>query len=96
LRWTPPGFSRRLELGLDVRNLFDERIDARAAVDGYPNPAINTIYDDYGAHRAETGEGGGAYWSDVDGDGLPGWVPVGDARLLLPGRSVHFRAGVRW
>ena len=96
LRWTPPGLSRRLELGLDVRNLFDERIDARAAVDGYPNPAINTIYDDYGAHRAETGEGGGAYWSDVDGDGLPGWVPVGDARLLLPGRSVRFRAGVRW
>ena len=96
LRWTPPLWARRLEIGLDARNLFDERIDARASVDGYPNPAINTVYDDYGAYRTETGQGGGAYWNDVDGDGVPGWVPVGDARLLLPGRSVRLRVSARW
>jgi hypothetical protein len=96
LRWTPAALGNRIELGLDVRNLFDERIDARAAVDGYPNPVINTVYDDYGAYRTETGQGGGAYWNDVDGDGYPGWVPVGDARLLLPGRSVRLQVAARW
>ncbi len=96
LRWTPPWFARRLEVGLDARNLFDERIDARASVDGYPNPVINTVYDDYGAYRTETGQGGGAWWNDADGDGIPGWVPVGDVRLVLPGRSARLRVGVRW
>ena len=96
LRWTPPVAGRRLELGLDVRNLFDERIDARAAVDGYPNAVINTVYDDYGAFRTETGEGGGAYWNDADGNGVPGWVRVDDARLVLPGRLVRLRIGGRW
>jgi outer membrane receptor protein involved in Fe transport len=96
VRWSPPVFARWIELGLDVRNLFDERIDARATVDGYPNGAINTVYDDYGAYRTETGRGGGAYWNDLDGDGLPGWVPVGDPRLLLPGRTVRLRLGARW
>ena len=96
VRWTPPVLGRRLELGLDARNLFDERIDARAAVDGYPNPVINTVYDDYGAYRTETGQGGGAYWNDVDGDGYPGWVAVGDARLVLPGRSARLQVAARW
>ncbi len=96
VRWTPHLYGRWLEFGLDVRNLFDERIDAKAAVDGYPNSRINTVFDDYGAYRTETGLGGGAYWNDSDGDGLPGWVPVGDDRLLLPGRSVRLQAGVRW
>jgi outer membrane receptor protein involved in Fe transport len=96
VRWTPTWLGQKLELGLDARNLFDERIDARAAVDGYPNPAINTVYDDYGAYRAETGQGGGAYWNDADDNGVPGWISVGDARLVLPGRSVRFRMGARW
>jgi outer membrane receptor protein involved in Fe transport len=94
--WNPPLLDRRLTVGLELRNLFDERIDAASSVDGYPNPEINTVYDDYGAYRTETGNGGGAYWNDLDGDGLPGWIPVGDPRLLLPGRSVRLRFAARW
>jgi hypothetical protein len=64
-----------------------------ATVDGYPNPAINTLYDDYGAYRTETGQGGGAYWLQP-ADGSPGhWVPVHDPRLLNPPRTVRFSLG---
>jgi len=96
VRWTPPVLGRKLELGLDARNLFDERIDAKAAVDGYPNPLINTVYDDYGAYRTETGQGGGAYWNDIDGGDLPGRGGAGAVRRPLPGGSVRVQVGGRW
>ncbi|HUK62989.1 MAG TPA: hypothetical protein VLV15_06645, partial [Dongiaceae bacterium] len=87
-RWTPR-FLRGSAIGLDVRNVFDFRGEAAATLDGYPNPVINTLYDDYGAYRTETGKAGGAYYDDRDGDGLPGWVPVYDRRLSLPPRAVR-------
>ncbi len=96
LRWAPRLLGRKLILGLDVRNVFDHRSDAAATVDGYPNLLINTVYDDYGAYRAETGNGGGAYYDDVTGDGLPGWVPVGDPRLGNPPRAARISLGVKW
>jgi len=64
--------------------------------DGSPNPAINTLFDDYSAYRTETGRGGGAYWDDANGDGLPGWVAVHDPRLSVPPRSARLRLGVSW
>jgi outer membrane receptor protein involved in Fe transport len=87
-RWTPRVL-RGLALGLDVRNVFDFRGETAATLDGYPNPLINTVYDDYGAFRTETGRPGGAYWDDRDGDGQPGWAPVHDARLFSPPRAVR-------
>ncbi len=95
LQWTPPrayGFT----LGIEARNLFDERGDRVATLDGYPNPLINTIYDDYGAYRTATGQGGGAFWSTLPA-GDPGhWVPVHDARLGTPPRELRASIGARW
>jgi hypothetical protein len=95
-RWTPPRLAAHASIGLEVRNVFDYRSDARATVDGYPHFEINTIYDDYGAYRTETGNGGGAYWDDKSGDGIPGWVPVHDPRLANPPRTVRLELGARW
>ena len=43
-----------------------------------------------------TTSGGGAYWEDRDGDGLPGWMPVNDARLYNAPRRVRADVSVRW
>ncbi len=87
-------FLRAMTLGVEIRNLFDSRGEQRVSVDGYPQPIINTIYDDYGAYRTETGNTGGAYWDDRNGDGVPGWVPVHDPRLFRQGRSVWMTLSV--
>ncbi len=94
LSWSP----RRalgLAFGLEVRNLWNGRAERAATVDGYPNPIINTLYDDYGAYRTETGLGGGAYWSQMPGE-EGHWVPVHDARLYAPPRTVRMSVGGRW
>jgi outer membrane receptor protein involved in Fe transport len=89
-RWTPAA-----TLGIEVRNLFDHRGERAATVDGYPSPTVNTLYDDYGAYRTETGLSGGAYWSDLPG-GTPHWVPVPDPRLLYPPRAVRASIELGW
>jgi len=95
LRWTPV-FAHGVEFGLAVRNLFDSGGEIAATLDGYPNPEINTIYDDYAAYRAETGQGGGAYWVEP-ANGSPGyWVPVHDPRLYNPPRALRLSLGARW
>lgn len=94
-RWLPPRLGH-VTVGLDVRNVFDHRDETRATLSGYPQTAINTIYDDYGAFRTETGLPGGAYWDDRDGDGVPGWVRVHDPRLLAPPRTVRLSLGAAW
>lgn len=95
LQWSPPR-AFGLVFGLEARNLFDHRGERAATVDGYPNPVINTLYDDYGAYRAESGLGGGAYWST----GIPGqeshWVRVGDPRLFDPPRALRASVGASW
>ena len=96
LRWDPPILPVPLTFGLEVRNLFDNRSERVATLDGYPHPAINTLYDDYGAYRTETGRSGGAYWFDADGDGAPEWVPVNDPRLFNPPRRLRVSLGARW
>jgi outer membrane receptor protein involved in Fe transport len=93
LRWTPSG-ARAITLALEARNLFDERAEVGVTVDGYPNPSINTVYDDYSAYRTATGRSGGGYWVD-DGSGGH-WVAVHDPRLAQEPRSVRLGAGVRW
>lgn len=93
VHWSPPyvlGFT----FGLEARNVFGTRGERAATVDGYPNPAINTVFDDYGAYRTETGVGGGAYWTD--GGGTPHWVPVHDPRLFNPPRALRASVGKRW
>jgi outer membrane receptor protein involved in Fe transport len=96
LRWNPPITPIPLTVGFEVRNLFDNRTDRVATVDGYPHALINTVFDDYGAYRTETGLPGGAYWYDLDQDGTPEWVPVHDPRLLAPPRRLRLSVGARW
>ena len=87
--YAPPALHGRVTVALEARNLFDFRGDRVATLDGYPNPVINTLYDDYGAYRTATSQGGGAYYDDVDGDGVPEWVPVFDPRLATPPRELR-------
>jgi outer membrane receptor protein involved in Fe transport len=90
--WSPP-YALGLTFGIEARNLFDDRSERAATVDGYPNPVINTFYDDYGAYRTETGRGGGAYWI-ASGGGR--WVPVNDPRLYHAPRAIRASVGRRW
>jgi hypothetical protein len=95
VQWKP-AFAHGLELGFAVRNLFDDRSEQAVTLDGFPNPLINTVYDDYGAYRAETGQSGGAYWVEP-ASGAPGyWVPVHDPRLFNPPRAVRVTLGASW
>jgi hypothetical protein len=94
LQWTLRNL-RNVTVGLEARNLFDHRGDQLATVDGYPNPVINTVYDDYGAYRTDTGNGGGAIWR-VTGPGRGTWIPIGDPRLGSPPRSVRLSVGAEW
>ena len=96
MRWPVPRWLRNVTLSFDVRNVFDSRHDLFSTVDGFPNLQINTLYDDYGAYRTETGLPGGAYWNDRNGDGAPGWVPVHDPRLTSPPRAIRMGASVTW
>ena len=93
LKWSPP-MALGLRFGVQARNVFGTRGDRAATVDGYPNPFINTVYDDYGAYRTETGLGGGAYWTNAGG--VPHWVRVHDARLLDPPRAIRVSVGRSW
>lgn len=87
--YAPPRLRGRVTIALEARNLFDFRGERVATLYGYPNPVINTLYDDYGAYRTATGQGGGAYFDDADGDGVREWVPVGDPRLATPPRQLR-------
>jgi len=91
--WAPP-YLQGLTFGVEARNLFDDRSERLVTVDGYPNPIINTVFDDYGAYRTETGLGGGAYWTN--GGGVGRWVPVHDPRLFNPPRAVRASVSRRW
>lgn len=98
IRWGPPFLPSmwHFGFGLEVRNLFDFRGDRLATLSGYPNPLINTYYDDYGAFRGETGLGGGAYWDARDPNAPDSWVRVFDPRLGTPPRTVRFGVTARW
>jgi outer membrane receptor protein involved in Fe transport len=98
IHWGPPFLPTlwHLAFGLEVRNLFDFRGDRLATLSGYPHPLINTIYDDYGAYRGETGLRGGAYWDARDPDAPDSWVRVHDPRLGTAPRAVRFTVAARW
>lgn len=96
LRSTPQRRLAGFALGLEVRNVFDHRGQRRVSIDGYPNSVINTQFDDYAAHREQTGLGGGAYWNDANGDGVPGWVRVRDPRLDIVPRVVRLSLETEW
>ncbi len=85
-----------LTVMLSVTNLFANQTDRLATISGYPNPYINTLYDEYGAYRTQTGLGGGAYWNDPDGDGVRQWIPVGDQRLAAPPRATRLGVELAW
>ena len=89
----PRWLGGRVTLGLQILNLLDRQVETATSVDGYPHPVINTIYDDYGAYRTQTGLPGGAWWDDANGDGVPGWIAVNDASLFQAPRTVRLSVG---
>lgn len=91
-----PRFLRGARLGLEVRNLFDGHAETGVTVDGYPSEFVNTLYDDYGAYRTETGNAGGAYWWAPNYSTTGVWVPVHDPRLFQAPRTVRLSIGARW
>jgi len=94
LQWAPSVW-HGLTFGIEARNLFDHRGDRQASVDGFPNPIVNTVYDDYGAYRTSTGLGGGGFWLwGPSGAGY--WTPVHDPRLETPPRTVRLSVGADW
>jgi hypothetical protein len=78
-----------------VGNLFDGQHQRVVSVDGYPNPVINTLFDDYAAYRTETGQDGAAYWSQQPGT-TGHWVTLYDPRLYHPPRTIRASIGARW
>lgn len=78
-----------LRLLLEVRNVFDFRGPLLASLPGYPNPVINSLYDEYAGYRTVTGLGGGGFWNDPAGDGRNVWTPVHDPRLDARPRLVR-------
>jgi outer membrane receptor protein involved in Fe transport len=96
LRWWPAVTGGHLWAGLDVRNLFDFRSERAATIGMYPLPTINTVYDDDGAFRGETGLPGGAYWDEDRGVSGDYWVRIHDPRLFDPPRMLRLAVGVPW
>jgi hypothetical protein len=92
LRWRPR-FGSGLVFGFEARNLFDEHTEQAVTVDGYPHDLINTVFDDYGAYRTETGQPGGAWW-DERGGGR--WVVVNDPRLFSAPRRLRASVSASW
>ena len=78
-----------MTLFFDARNVLDAKNISSLDANTFPNPYINTAGDDYTIYYTETGRAGGAYLQDVNGDGIPDWVPVHDPRVFEEGRSVR-------
>lgn len=85
---------RGARLLLSVTNAFANATPRRVSVSGYPNPSINTLYDEYAIYRTATGRDGGAYWNNSNGDGIGEWNEVHDPRLAAPPRTL--RIGIEW
>jgi outer membrane receptor protein involved in Fe transport len=93
LRWSPSLSRGHLWVGIDVRNLFDYRSERATTANGYPHPFINTVFDDDGAFRNETGLPGGA-WLDDPSSGT--WVRIHDPRLFNAPRLARLSVSVPW
>jgi len=96
LRWSPALSRGHVWVGLDVRNLFDFRSERAATASGYPHPTINTVFDDDGAFRNETGLPGGAYWDAARDDMGDFWVRIHDPRLFNAPRLARLSVSVPW
>jgi outer membrane receptor protein involved in Fe transport len=92
-RWTPWFGAQRISFAVEARNLFDFRSERLATLVAYPHPYINTVFDDYGAFRNETGLPGGGYWDSDDPSAPNAWVRVNDPRLFNAPRLVRFSVG---
>ncbi len=88
-------WGQNVTLFVDARNVLDAKNIASLSVGSYPNPNVNTAGgDDYMIYYTETGRAGGAYLQDLNGDGVPDWVPVHDPRVFEEGRSVRMGVSI--
>ncbi len=84
-------WGRAMTFYVDARNVLDavNIIDLTPNDAAIFNPNLNATGDDYVAYYSETGRAGGAYLQDLNGDGIPEWVPVRDPRVFGEGRQVR-------
>ena len=87
-------WGQNVTLFVDARNVLDAKNIASLGANTAPNPYLNTAGDDYLIYYTETGRAGGAYLQDVNGDGIPDWVPVHDPRVFDEGRSVRMGVSI--
>ena len=87
-------WGQNVTLFFDARNVLDVPNINGITQDNFPNPYINTAGDDYAIYYTETGRAGGAYLQDINGDGVPDWVPVQDPRVFEEGRNVRMGVSI--
>jgi outer membrane receptor protein involved in Fe transport len=83
-------YGQDLRLFFDGRNLLDEKIVVDLAPAVFP--ALRNATSGYTAYATETGQFGGAYLFDSDGDGRDEFFPVNDPRVY--GQRRLFRIGL--
>jgi len=87
-------WGQNVKLFFDARNVLDQPNIQSLSQGSFPNPYINSSGDDYQIYYTETGRAGGAYLKDINGDGIPDWVPLHDPRVYGEGRNVRLGVSV--
>jgi outer membrane receptor protein involved in Fe transport len=83
-------YGQDLRLFFDGRNLLDQKIVVDIDPDVFPQ--LRNATDGYRSYATETGNFGGAYLFDSDGDGRDEFFPVNDPRVY--GQRRLFRVGL--
>ena len=86
-------WAQDVTLFLEARNVLNAKNISRLTFGLFPNPFLGQTGDEYLIYYTEVGRAGGAYFHDVNADGVPDWVPVHDPRVFGEGRNV--RLGIR-
>ncbi|HET9250550.1 MAG TPA: TonB-dependent receptor [Candidatus Eisenbacteria bacterium] len=88
-------WDQHVTIYLQATNLLDARNIANLQPSLWPPGALHSR--SYEIYYTETGRAGGAFLTqDQDGDAREDWIPVEDARVFQPGRSIRVGLGVEF
>jgi outer membrane receptor protein involved in Fe transport len=83
-------YGQNLTLFFDGRNLLNDRVIV--SINPFPGPGLEDATAAYREYATETGQFGGAYLQDTDGDGRDEFFPVNDPNVF--GERRLFRIGL--